>query len=102
MAGKTHYCSHTKKAISNKECPQVILSLKCREQIHTCRGCEYGKILIAACPIKVAVPPAVPSLGHFQPQDRSVAKTVPDNQTQHNLRQIARLEEIFLLANSYF
>lgn len=102
MAGKTHYCSHVKKAISNTECPQVILSLKCREQIYTCRGCEYGKILIAACPIKVSVPSVVPSLEHLQPHDRPVAKTVPDNLIQHNLRQIARLEEIFLLANSYF
>lgn len=99
---KLHYCSHAKTEISETECPQIILALESRQEVYVCRECQLGQILVSACPFKILATPETETGLELETQNpESVNPSSPDI-TRHNLRQIARLEELLLFSRSYF
>lgn len=99
---KLHYCSHTRSEISETECPQIILALKSRQEICACRECKRGQLLISACPLKIPLYPENEIGMKSKRQSSGFATPATAELAQHNLRQIARLEELLLFARSYF
>lgn len=97
-----HYCSHTKSEISETECPQIILALKSRQEICVCRECKRGQLLISGCPLKIPV--YAKNEIRMKPERRASGVETPAAAeiARHNLRQIARLEELLLFSRSYF
>lgn len=99
---KLHYCSHAKAEISETECPQIILALESRQEVYVCRECELGQILVSDCPIKI-LEPAETKIDTESGSHSAISENpVTADISRHNLRQIARLEELLLFSRSYF
>lgn len=99
---KLHYCSHAKAEISETECPRIILALESRQEVYVCRQCELGQILVSVCPFKILATPETQMGLELETQNPASENPSPADITRHNLRQIARLEELLIFSRSYF
>lgn len=99
---KLHYCSHAKTEISETECPQIILALESSQAVYVCRKCALGQILVSACPFKFLATPETEIGLESETQISSSENHSLADIARHNLRQIARLEELLLFSRSYY